>query len=37
LNLKNDLKPVAILPIGFSNEISEITQRRPIDQVIHKI
>jgi len=37
LNLKNDLKPIAILPIGFSNETPEITPRRPLDQIIHKI
>jgi nitroreductase len=37
LKLKNDLKPVAILPIGFSNETPEITTRKPIDQIIHKI
>jgi len=37
LNLKNCLKPVAILPIGFSNETPEITPRRQIDQIIHKI
>jgi len=36
LKLKN-LKPVAILPIGFANEIPQITTRRPIDQIIHKI
>lgn len=33
----NNLKPVAILPIGFANETPQITTRRPIDQMIHKI
>ena len=37
LKLKNDLKPIAILPIGFPNETPQITTRRPIDQIIHKI
>lgn len=32
-----NLKPVAILPIGFANETPQITSRRPIDQIIHKI
>jgi nitroreductase len=36
LKLEN-LKPVAILPIGFANEIPQITPRRPIDQIVHKI
>jgi nitroreductase len=37
LNLETHLKPIAILPIGFSNETPEITTRRPIDKIIHKI
>ena len=37
LKLKNNLKPIAILPIGFANETPQITTRRPIDQIIHKI
>lgn len=37
LNLKNDLRPIAILPIGFSNETPEITNRRSIDEMIHEI
>jgi len=36
LKLEN-LKPVAILPIGFANETPQITTRRPIDQIVHKI
>lgn len=37
LNLEKSFKPVAILPIGFSNETPEITSRRPLEQIIHKI
>jgi nitroreductase len=37
LKLKNDLRPIAILPIGFSNETPEITSRRPTDEMIHEI
>lgn len=37
LKLKNNIKPVAILPIGFANETPQITTRRPIDQLIHRI
>ena len=37
LKLKNDLKPVAILPIGFANEVPQITSRKSIDQIIHRI
>ena len=37
LKLKNNLKPIAILPIGFANETPKITTRRQIDQIIHKI
>jgi len=37
LNLETYLKPIAILPIGFSNETPEIATRRPIDKIIHKI
>jgi nitroreductase len=33
----DNLKPVSILPIGFANEIPQITPRRPIDQIVHKI
>lgn len=36
LKIEN-LKPVAILPIGFANETPQITTRRPVDQIIHKI
>lgn len=37
LNLEKGLIPIAILPIGFSNETPEITPRRPLEQIIHKI
>lgn len=37
LNLQKDLKPIAILPIGFANEIPEITPRRPVEEIIHRI
>ena len=37
LNLQKDLKPIAILPIGFANESPEVTPRRPLEEVIHKI
>jgi len=37
LNLQKNVKPIAILPIGFANEIPEITPRRPIGEIIHKI
>ena len=37
LNLQKDVKPVAILPIGFANESPEITPRRPLEEVIHTI
>jgi nitroreductase len=36
LKLEN-LKPIAILPIGFADETPQITPRRPIDQIVHKI
>lgn len=36
LKLEN-LKPVSILPIGFANEIPQITTRRSMDQIVHKI
>ena len=37
LDLKKDLRPVAILPIGFSDEIPEVTTRRPANEIIHEI
>lgn len=37
LKLKNGLRPIAILPIGFSNETPEIIDRRPVDEIIHDI
>ena len=37
LNLQKDVKPIAILPIGFANESPEVTPRRPLEEVIHKI
>jgi len=37
LNLQKDVKPIAILPIGFANESPEITPRRPLEEVIHKV
>ena len=37
LNLQKEVKPVAILPIGFANESPEITPRRPLEEVIHTI
>ena len=37
LNLDNEVKPIAILPIGFANESPEITSRKPLEEIIHKI
>ena len=37
LKLEKDLRPIAILPIGFPNETPEITNRRSSEQIIHKI
>ena len=37
LKLEKDIRPVAILPIGFSNETPEITNRRPINEMIQEI
>jgi len=37
LNLQKDIKPVAILPIGFANESPEVTPRKPLEEVVHKI
>ena len=37
LNLEKDLIPIAILPVGFSNETPEITTRRSLEQIIYKI
>lgn len=37
LKLEKDLRPIAILPIGFSNETPEITNRRSSEQIIHRI
>lgn len=37
LNISGGLKPVAILPIGISNETPEVTPRRPKQEVIQKI
>lgn len=36
LQLRDNLKPIAILPIGISNETPEITNRRPIDEIVHE-
>ncbi len=36
LNVGN-LKPVAMLVVGFANEEPEITDRRPIKEIIHEI
>ncbi len=37
LNISNNLKPVAILPIGIANETPEVTPRRPLEEVTQKI
>lgn len=37
LELKNNLKPISILPIGLSDETPDITPRRNMEQLIHKI
>ena len=37
LKLEKDLRPVAILPIGFPNETPEVTNRRSPEQIIHRI
>ena len=37
LKLEKDIRPVAILPIGFSNETPEVTNRRSSEQIIHRI
>jgi len=37
LQPQDHLKPVAILPIGVSNETPEITSRRSIKEMIHEI
>jgi len=37
LNLQKEIKPIAILPIGFANESPEITSRRPMQEIIHNI
>lgn len=35
LNLQDDLKPIVLLPIGFANESTDATPRRPIEEVVH--
>lgn len=37
LNISNNLKPVAILPIGIANETPDVTPRRPLEEVTQKI
>ena len=37
LKLQNSLRPVAILPVGVSNEIPEDTPRRPITEILQKL
>lgn len=37
LNVSDELRPIAILPIGIPNETPEATPRRPIEEVIQKI
>ena len=37
LSLSNDIRPVAILPIGVANETPEITPRRSFDEIIHQL
>lgn len=37
LGAPKGLIPVAILPIGFSNEIPERTTRRPLAELVHKL
>lgn len=37
LGLGHDLKPVAILVIGYPNEIPEITPRKPISEISNRV
>ena len=37
LNVSEGLRPVAILPLGVSNETPETTPRRPMEEVVQKI
>ncbi|MFN7181896.1 MAG: nitroreductase family protein, partial [Planctomycetota bacterium] len=37
LNLPKELKPIAILPIGYPNEQPKITSRRKLEDIIKKI
>ena len=37
LHIEDNLKSVAILPIGISGETPEITHRSPMDEIVHSL
>ncbi|HSB57834.1 MAG TPA: nitroreductase family protein [Nitrosopumilaceae archaeon] len=37
LSIQNDLKPVAMLVIGFADEEPEITSRKALSEIIHRV
>jgi nitroreductase len=37
LGLESSLRPIAMLVVGFAAEEPEITPRKPLDEVIHKL
>lgn len=37
LALRSDLKPVAMMVLGYPNEVPEITTRKPLNQISHKL
>jgi nitroreductase len=37
LGLESNLRPIAMLVVGFAAEEPEITPRKPIEQTVHKL
>ena len=37
LELNSDLRPIAMLVVGFAAEEPEITPRKPLEQMVHKL
>ena len=37
LGLSNNLRPIAILPIGFPDEEPEVTNRRPLSEIFQRV
>jgi nitroreductase len=36
INAPKEMRPVALIPVGYPNEVPEATRRRPLNKIMHK-